>query len=497
MFGIVQGACFKDLRKQSAEFLTQLPFDGFAIGGLAVGESKAEREDFTEFAAALLPSHLPRYLMGVGTPIDLLEAVHRGVDMFDCIIPTSFAQRGVAFTSTGRLQLRRGVYKFTDTPLDPNCPCETCATHSRAYLHHLVKTEETLGWQLLGTHNIYFYHRLMDKIRASILNDTFSSLYLELKESLVQTDEDNPVQRPKPKRKPKGAPLSLGDYEIYVSPQGFSSIRHIPSSEIMHSVSEPIVEANHLYVKQSQLEARVCEKTDQPLIIWDVGLGAATNAMAAIHCYEKLMPSRPLHIYSFENNLDSLKLAVKHPHSFNYLRHGGPTALLRDGSWKSKTGSLSWSLIEGDFLNRFSEVPVPELVYYDPFSYKTDSPLWSYECFKRLFNYFKGSSTTLYTYSASTAVRASLLASGFFVAKGIGTGPKAETTIAVSTSPQQVHVHRGEVLLGVDWLGRWERSGARFPIGILENEIPSFETIIRNHQQFELKQNLDIELISP
>ena len=102
LFGIVQGACFEDLRKQSADFLTELPFDGFAIGGLAVGESKAMREDFTELSAAMLPTHLPRYLMGVGTPIDLLEAVHRGVDMFDCIMPTALAQQGVSFTFQGK-----------------------------------------------------------------------------------------------------------------------------------------------------------------------------------------------------------------------------------------------------------------------------------------------------------------------------------------------------------------------------------------------------------
>jgi queuine tRNA-ribosyltransferase len=146
MFGIVQGACFEDLRKQSAAFLTELPFDGFAIGGLAVGETKAQREDFTALTADLLPKNLPRYLMGVGTPIDLLEAVHRGVDMFDCILPTALAQQGVTFTHKGRLDLRRSVYKFSDEPLAPGCSCETCTHYSRGYLHHLVKTKEILGW---------------------------------------------------------------------------------------------------------------------------------------------------------------------------------------------------------------------------------------------------------------------------------------------------------------------------------------------------------------
>src|SRR5690606_10527486 len=147
LFAIVQGACFRDLREQSAAELTQMrvqnqEFDGFAIGGLAVGETKSQREDFTEIAAALLPHDRPRYLMGVGTPIDILEAVHRGVDLFDCILPSQLAQRGVAFTSQGKFQLRRTVYKFDESSLDPQCDCETCRDYSKAYLHHLYKAEE-------------------------------------------------------------------------------------------------------------------------------------------------------------------------------------------------------------------------------------------------------------------------------------------------------------------------------------------------------------------
>ena len=176
MFAIVQGALFPELRRESAATLGEMPFDGFAIGGLAVGESKSEREDLTEFTAQLLPADKPRYLMGVGTPLDILEAVHRGVDMFDCIMPTQLAQRGAVFTSRGFLQMRRGVYKFSKEKLDPACACPTCARYSRAYLHHLTKTSETLGWQLLGKHNIHFYHQLMRDIRASILAGRFARL---------------------------------------------------------------------------------------------------------------------------------------------------------------------------------------------------------------------------------------------------------------------------------------------------------------------------------
>lgn len=192
LFGIVQGACFHELRRQSAEYLTALPFDGFAIGGLAVGESKEQREEFTEATAKLLPPHLPRYLMGVGTPIDLLEAVHRGVDMFDCIIPSAHAQRGVAYTFQGKLQLRRTVYKFSEGPIDPTCSCETCTHYSRAYLHHLTKCQEVLGWQLMTTHNLFFYHDLMKKIRTSILSGNFLEFYHQQRIALTQQDEEFP-----------------------------------------------------------------------------------------------------------------------------------------------------------------------------------------------------------------------------------------------------------------------------------------------------------------
>src|SRR4029077_5427523 len=177
LFGIIQGACHHDLRKKSAAFLTKLPFDGLAIGGLAVGETRRERYELTGLVTEHLPKHLPRYLMGVGTPIDILESVHRGVDMFDCIIPSQLAQRGVAFTSHGKLQLRRSVHKFMEESLDAQCNCQTCKQYSRAYIHHLVKSDEFLGWHLLGIHNMAFYHRLMGEVRDSILRDDFPSYY--------------------------------------------------------------------------------------------------------------------------------------------------------------------------------------------------------------------------------------------------------------------------------------------------------------------------------
>ncbi len=218
MFAIIQGAVFEDLRRQSADFLTQHPFDGFAIGGLAVGESKDEREHFTDYATELMPKHLPRYLMGVGKPIDLLEAVHRGVDMFDCIMPTSHAQHGAAFTYTGVRRLTRSVYKFIEEPIEPGCACLTCQKFSKAYIHHLMKAGEGLGWRLIARHNIHFYHDLMRSMRAHILADTFMPFYRKMRDDLVLMDPDFPAVHPKPTKTKKKAKKQRAQMPIAHAP---------------------------------------------------------------------------------------------------------------------------------------------------------------------------------------------------------------------------------------------------------------------------------------
>jgi queuine tRNA-ribosyltransferase len=493
LFGIVQGACHRDLRLRSAEYLRRLPFDGLAIGGLAVGETHAERYEFTGIATAELPENLPRYLMGVGTPIDILEAVHRGVDMFDCIIPSQLAQRGTAFTSHGRIHCRRAVYKFSEEPLDARCDCTTCRRHPRAYLHHLIKSDETLGWQLLAHHNIAFYHRLMAEMRAAIFDGTFAAYYERMRVELVRDDESNPPVHPAPARI-RRAP-TLGDYEIHKSLcGGFSSIRQRSSGEVMHSVSAPEDEANRLYVEQSRLAARLLRRAPddtEPLVVWDVGLGAASNAMAALHRAElELAESgpdalRPLHIVSFECDLDPLTLAARHASHFPHLRHPAPHALLKDRRWSHASGLVEWTLRHGDFLAHLESSPAPDLVFYDPFSAKTDAPLWTSEVFARLHRHFAPRPAELYTYSAATAVRVALLSAGFFVAEGVGTGPKATTTVAFSrldvASAQNPAAAR---LLGADWLGRWSRSHSQFPAGLPESERPAFAERIRSHPQF-------------
>ena len=483
MLGIVQGALLPELRRASVAALGEMPFDGYAIGGLAVGESKSEREDVCEFTAALLPNDKPRYLMGVGTPLDILEAVHRGVDMFDCIMPTQLAQRGAAFTSRGFLQLRRGIYKFAEEKLDPECSCPTCVRYSRAYLHHLTKSSETLGWQLLGKHNIHFYHQLMREIRASILQDRFLALYEKKRAFLQESDLDNPITPPKANRKRR---TTLGNYEVHRAWEGFASIRHTTSGEIMHSRTDPMEEARQLYVEQSHLAARL-RQSNERLIIWDVGLGAAANAMAAIRSYESEAatgPVRPMRLISFENDLDSLRLALLHNDAFPYLRHGGPAAILDEGFWQSKRhAGLSWSLVRGDFPGTMGDAPEPpDLIFYDMFSGKVSSEAWTMDAFRQLFAACGQRAVELFTYSCSTSVRALLLAAGFYVARGRSMGAKEETTIALTPAAP-----RGDRdLLGASWLERWHRSGAKFPAELLPGEEAAFERLIRAHPQFQL-----------
>jgi queuine tRNA-ribosyltransferase len=175
LFAIMQGGLSQELRRESAEFLTAHPFDGFAIGGLAVGDTRAQREDITGFAADLLPRDRPRYLMGVGTPPDLLHAIGCGIDMFDCVIPTHLAWQGTAFTSTGRVRITRGAHRLSDEPLDAACACSTCHGYSRAYLHHLMKCSEPLGPRLLSIHNLHHYLQLMRDARAAIEDRTYAA----------------------------------------------------------------------------------------------------------------------------------------------------------------------------------------------------------------------------------------------------------------------------------------------------------------------------------
>jgi queuine tRNA-ribosyltransferase len=175
MFGIVQGSTYSDLRLQSASALTDIGFDGYAIGGLAVGEGQEAMLSVLEATVPHLPSDLPRYLMGVGTPDDIIKAVQRGIDMFDCVIPTRAGRTARAYTSSGVKNLRNAQFIDDPRPLDAGCACPACARHSRAYLHHLFRAKEMLGPMLLTWHNLTYYQSLMVGLRSSIHQRRLSS----------------------------------------------------------------------------------------------------------------------------------------------------------------------------------------------------------------------------------------------------------------------------------------------------------------------------------
>jgi queuine tRNA-ribosyltransferase len=168
IFGIQQGALDRDLRHASAEALIEIGFDGYAVGGLAVGEGQEAMLGCLDFAVEMLPADKPRYLMGVGKPDDVVEAVVRGIDMFDCVLPTRSGRTGQAFTADGPLNLRNARFAEDAEPIEPGCPCPACTQFSRAYVHHLVKSGEILGAMLMTQHNLWFYQRLMQALREAI-----------------------------------------------------------------------------------------------------------------------------------------------------------------------------------------------------------------------------------------------------------------------------------------------------------------------------------------
>ncbi|MCL5063178.1 MAG: tRNA guanosine(34) transglycosylase Tgt [Nitrospiraceae bacterium] len=173
LFGIIQGGMYKDLRKKSLEELMEIGFDGYAAGGLSVGESKEEMYEIIDFITPLMPADKPRYLMGVGDLLDVLVAVENGFDMFDCVMPTRNARNGTLFTSRGRISIKRTEFKADPNPLDPDCGCYTCRNYSRAYLRHLFLSKEILSMRLNTIHNLYFYLDFFRKMRDAINNKIF------------------------------------------------------------------------------------------------------------------------------------------------------------------------------------------------------------------------------------------------------------------------------------------------------------------------------------
>ena len=179
LFGIVQGGIYQDLRRQSLEELLEVGFEGYAIGGLSVGEEKSLMYDTTEFLAPQMPIRQPRYLMGVGTPEDLVECVARGVDMFDCVMPTRNARNGQVFTARGKLNIKNARFTLDARPLDEECGCAVCARYSRAYIRHLYQAGEILASTLCSYHNLAFYLDTMRRIRQAIALSEFAQFRTE------------------------------------------------------------------------------------------------------------------------------------------------------------------------------------------------------------------------------------------------------------------------------------------------------------------------------
>jgi queuine tRNA-ribosyltransferase len=212
--------------------------------------------------------------------------------------------------------------------------------------------------------------------------------------------------------------------------------------------------------------------------------------MAAVQRFEAEHTTRDgqirrLRLVSFECDLDPLRLVLKHPGWFPHVRHGAPHELLNAGKWMHRSGRLSWELHEGDFLEKLTSAPQPDVIFYDPFSYKTDAALWTAETFSRVYQHCGSRPAELYTYSAATGARVALLSAGFCVAEGRGTGPKADTTVAFTALSSAKNHPRQPRLLGEEWLTRWRRSGSKFPTTLAVGEHADFERKIEGHRQFE------------
>jgi queuine tRNA-ribosyltransferase len=469
LFGIVQGACFEDLRRQSADFLTQLPFDGFAIGGLAVGETQDQRRDFTDLSTSLLPHDMPRYLMGVGTPVDLIEAIYRGVDMFDCILPGAHAQQGTAFSFEGVVRMRRGAYRLDDAPISKTCKCHTCLNYTRAYLHHLVKAKEGLGWRLIAFHNFYFYLELMRQVRGMIAEHSFAAHYHRLVENLGQFDIDYPATPEKPKA--PAAERKLNRYQVVLKgdfPNQRGFIRDHVFGEQMHRGEDPDAEAELLYVEQTGIRDLVRLNRQPEIVVWDLGMGAAHNAMAVLRAFEQTHSANSprIKLISFENDLDALHLALKYNKHFRHLHHSAPKKLLSNGQYHCDKTSLHWRLIEGDMRTTIDGVESPDVVLFDPFSNQANPEIWQLEFLQKLKEQSAGKSFVLSTYSSATPFRAALLAADYWVFDGVNISANRSSTLAFSGQDSAHPRWSVESMLDRRWLEKWQRSSTRFPQGL-------------------------------
>jgi tRNA U34 5-methylaminomethyl-2-thiouridine-forming methyltransferase MnmC len=279
---------------------------------------------------------------------------------------------------------------------------------------------------------------------------------------------------------------AMSDFSIVTTKAGVVSIRDNVTQEIMHNPVGPWVEANSLYIEQSQLARRLAPQSEAPseLVIFDVGLGAAANALAALHCAKRVAtkgPCRPLRIVSFERDLKLLEFALVHSAEFEHFEGYEPAieSILSDGFWQSE--GIHWELRHGDFREQLErEVPSPELIYFDPYSPVKNPEMWGADTFRKLRAHCRHESTLLMTYSRATSVRAAMLVAGFFVGVGIASGSKDETTQA-STHPLTLSKP-----LDQSWLKRWEISSKPYPPNLASDEMIAFRDSLMRHPQFRL-----------
>ena len=490
MFGIVQGALFPELRRESAETLGEMPFDGFAIGGLAVGESKSEREDLCEFTAQLLPHDKPRYLMGVGTPLDILEAVHRGVDMFDCIMPTQLAQRGAVFTSRGFLQMRRGVYKFSNDQLDPACTCPTCARY-RALISitSRKRARRSAGSSSASTTSISITSSCARFGRAfwPVASPIFTGKNAQL---LQESDRENP-----------DPPSEAGARKVALvrqlrSPHRARRFRQHPPDVLRrdhaHAHAADGGGAQPLHRAIASRGAARRAPTSRSSSGMSASARRPTRWPRSSATKQRIgrigsMDMRPMRLISFENDLDSLRLALRHDDKFPYLRHGGPAGILQKGEWQSKQHpGLSWQLVPGDFLETVAQAPAPpDLIFYDMFSSKTHGEQWTHRDLPPLLRGLRRSARSSSSPTRIRRRRARPCSRPASLSPRVARpGAKEETTIAFTPAALGSPSVRRYELLSSEWIGRWNRSQAKFPAELSAAEQPAFAEHILRHEQF-------------
>ena len=269
-------------------------------------------------------------------------------------------------------------------------------------------------------------------------------------------------------------------FEIVTTTAGAVSIRNNEVNEIMHNPVGPWVEANSLYIDQSGLKNLLSKTDEEELVLFDVGLGAAANALAALACAQSISHSRPFRIISFERDLELLHFACEHAYRFEHFK-GYENALqliLNQGNWSD--GNISWELRQGNFLEKIeTEIYKPHLIFFDPYSPKVNNEMWTLECFKKIRAISRAESeggTSFYTYSQATHIRVALMRAGFFVGYGSSTGLKAETTQA-ATQFQQLKSPLAKI-----WFDRWEKSTLRYPYDCLESEQKKLDDFIRSQR---------------